>query len=129
MKDSFQFTRTYFEAMQGLTAEEKGLCLDALANYILNDIEPEGMVPPVRLFFTLVKPHKSVAKEKEKFSKPTIEEIEAYCQERKNGIAAESFYNFYESKGWKVGNTPMKDWKACVRTWENKNKQDDWGWL
>jgi predicted phage replisome organizer len=62
-----------------------------------------------------------ITKEKKRFSKPTIEEINEYCRERNNGISGETFYDFYESKGWKVGNTPMKDWKACVRTWEQKH--------
>ena len=59
-----------------------------------------------------------------KFKKPTIEEIQAYCQERKNDVSAERFFNFYESKGWRVGNQAMKDWMAAVRTWENKNKSE-----
>ena len=57
-----------------------------------------------------------------KFVKPTIEEISDYCHERNNTIDAESFFNFYESKGWMVGKSQMKDWKAAVRTWE-KNRQ------
>lgn len=70
-------------------------------------------------------------KNKSIFIKPTVEEIRKYCLERKNGLNAEQFYDFYESKGWKVGNQPMKDWQAAVRTWErnerNKTKQiDDW---
>lgn len=56
-----------------------------------------------------------------RFKKPTIEEIQAYCDKRNNGIDAERFYDYYESKGWKVGKTPMKDWKASVRTWERNN--------
>ena len=54
------------------------------------------------------------------FVKPTVDEVRAYCQERKNDVDAESFIDFYQSKGWKVGNAPMKDWKACVRTWEKR---------
>lgn len=57
-----------------------------------------------------------------KFIKPTVEEINTYCRERQNTISAEQFFNFYESKGWRVGNQPMKDWKAAVRTWEAKEK-------
>lgn len=57
---------------------------------------------------------------KERFKKPTVEEVSLYCKERNNGINAEAFVNFYESKGWLVGKTPMKDWKAAVRTWELK---------
>lgn len=53
-----------------------------------------------------------------RFVKPTIEEIRAYCSERNNTVDAESFYDFYESKGWVVGKSPMKDWKSAVRTWE-----------
>lgn len=59
-----------------------------------------------------------------KFIKPMIEEIRAYCLERKNGVDPERFYDFYESKGWLIGRTKMKDWRASVRTWE-KTQQDD----
>lgn len=54
------------------------------------------------------------------FTKPTIEEIQQYCLERQNGINAEAFYDFYESKNWYVGKNKMVDWKACVRTWERR---------
>lgn len=57
-----------------------------------------------------------------KFSKPTLEEINQYCIERKNGMNAEAFYDFYESKDWYVGKNKMKDWKACVRTWERREE-------
>ena len=53
-----------------------------------------------------------------RFIKPSLEDIRAYCQERGNAVDPETFYDFYQSKGWKVGNQPMKDWKAAVRTWE-----------
>lgn len=56
------------------------------------------------------------------FKIPNVEEIESYCQERKNGINAQAFFDYYESKGWKVGKSPMKDWRAAVRTWESRNK-------
>lgn len=58
------------------------------------------------------------------FRKPTVEQIADYCMSRNNGIDAESFYDFYESKGWVVGKSPMKDWKACVRTWEKRDRED-----
>lgn len=52
------------------------------------------------------------------FTKPTAEEVKAYCDERKNNVNPDKFIDFYESKGWLIGKNPMKDWKACVRTWE-----------
>lgn len=63
-------------------------------------------------------------KERTKFVKPTIEEIQDYCIERSNGINANAFYDFYESKDWMVGKNKMKDWKACVRTWETREKKE-----
>jgi len=60
---------------------------------------------------------------KEKFKKPTLEEVKDYCRERNNEIDAETFIDFYESKGWKVGKTPMKDWKAAIRNWERSNRK------
>lgn len=55
-----------------------------------------------------------------RFSRPSVEEVMAYCSERGNAVNAESFVDFYESKGWKVGNSPMKDWRAAIRTWEKR---------
>ena len=53
--------------------------------------------------------------------KPNVEEIESYCKERNNSVDAQQFFDYYESKGWKVGKSPMKDWKASVRTWEKND--------
>ena len=52
------------------------------------------------------------------FIKPSLEEVNKYCEERKNSINAQSFIDFYESKGWMIGKNKMKDWKAAIRTWE-----------
>lgn len=57
------------------------------------------------------------------FVPPTVEEVRAYCIERQNTVDAEQFVDFYASKGWKVGSQAMKDWKACVRTWEKRETQ------
>ena len=59
-----------------------------------------------------------------KFTPPTVEEVKAYCEERNNGIDAEWFVAFYGSKGWKVGNQPMKNWKSAIITWEKRNKNE-----
>jgi hypothetical protein len=56
-----------------------------------------------------------------KFKKPTVEEIRAYCVERKNGVDAQKFYDFYEAKGWMIGKNNMKDWRAAIRTWEQRS--------
>ncbi len=56
---------------------------------------------------------------KTKFSAPTLDEVKAYCSERNNSVDAERFYDYYSTNGWVQGKgKPIKDWKACVRTWE-----------
>ena len=61
---------------------------------------------------------KEVNKPQKRFTKPTLEEVQAYCLERNNGVDAQKWFDYYSSNGWKVGKNPMKDWKAAVRTWE-----------
>lgn len=57
-----------------------------------------------------------------RFKKPTIEEIQAYCQEKELEVDSQRFYDYYESNGWKVGKNPMKDWKATLRNWQRNDK-------
>lgn len=52
------------------------------------------------------------------FKRPTLDEVTAYCRERRNSVDPQRFIDFYTTKGWKVGGDPMCDWQACVRTWE-----------
>ena len=66
---------------------------------------------------------KSLSKTNKRFSPPTYKEVFDYCFERNNNVDAQAFVDFYTSNGWKVGNNPMKDWKAAVRTWEKRDKK------
>lgn len=59
-----------------------------------------------------------------RFTPPSLNDVARYCAERKNGIDAESFVAFYESKGWMIGKNKMKDWKAAVRTWERRGVKE-----
>ena len=59
---------------------------------------------------------------KNRFVVPTVEEVAAYCRERGNSVDAQRFVDFYTSKGWRIGKEPMRDWKACVRTWERNGR-------
>lgn len=54
---------------------------------------------------------------RKRFVKPDLEEIREFCFEKNINIDVDRFFNYYESKGWKVGVSPMKDWKAAVRNW------------
>lgn len=80
--------------------------------------ESEGSPKPL--------PNKEVSKDiiittkppRKVFVPPTVDEVSAYCLERKNGINASDFVDFYTGKGWMIGKNKMVDWKAAVRTWE-----------
>jgi hypothetical protein len=61
--------------------------------------------------------------DKKVFRKPTVDEVRAYCTERGNSIDPEYFVNYNESRGWVVGKSPMKDWRATIRTWEQHERQ------
>lgn len=58
-----------------------------------------------------------------RFTPPTVDEIRAYCAERGNDVDPDRFYDFYASKGWRVGQNPMRDWRAAVRTWERRDER------
>ena len=60
-----------------------------------------------------------------RFVPPTIEEVREYCKERGNNVDAQRFIDFYESKGWMIGKNRMKDWKAAVRTWEKRERENN----
>lgn len=62
---------------------------------------------------------------RKRFIPPSLEEVTAYCKERNNSVNPNSFVDFYEAKGWCIGKNKMKDWKAAIRTWENKSRQEN----
>jgi hypothetical protein len=55
-----------------------------------------------------------------RFYPPTLDEVKAYCDERRNLVDPEKLFDFYSAKGWMVGKNKMKDWKAAIRTWEKE---------
>ena len=58
-----------------------------------------------------------------RFKPPTLAEVQSYVAERHSPVDPQEFIDFYAAKGWMVGKTPMKDWKAACR---NAEKWDRW---
>ena len=88
----------------------------------------------VRVLSTLQEQEQEEEQEKEqeeekeqspkRFKKPTIEEINKYCLERKNGIDPEYFYHYYEARDWRLkGGEKIKNWKSCIITFEKNDKK------
>lgn len=94
-----------------------------------NDLINEQLTDSQRATNEQLTTNKNIKKKKKinKFIKPILKEVEDYCNERKNNINPETFYNYYESTGWMRGKTPMKDWKATIRTWESNNSDKNKG--
>lgn len=67
---------------------------------------------------------KSSPEKRKIFVPPTLEEVRAYCKERRNAVNPEEFYAYYQCKDWQVGRSRMKDWRAAVRYWEQKMYED-----
>lgn len=59
-----------------------------------------------------------------KFTKPTLADITAFIMQNSYNVDAANFFDYYESNGWMVGKSKMKDWKATVRRWSRNNKTD-----
>ena len=62
-----------------------------------------------------------------RFVPPTLAEVQSYVAERQSPVDPQDFIDFYASKGWMVGKTPMKDWKAACRnaeTWERWSRTE-----
>ena len=89
------------------------------SDVVVSDLENGNSESPIE---TIQTPKEQSGGGRKRFIIPTPEEVQAYCDERNNGILGQQFCDFYSSKGWRVGSQPMKDWKAAVRTWEVRRK-------
>jgi len=67
----------------------------------------------------------SKEKKQSRFAPPSLLEVQKYITDNNYTVDAESWMDFYTSKGWMIGKNKMKDWKAAVRTWHKKNKKDE----
>lgn len=63
-------------------------------------------------------------KKSNRFKPPSIDEVIQYCNERQNQVDASKFVDYYETSNWMRGKNKIKDWKACVRTWEKNSNNN-----
>ena len=119
--DRYKETK-YLEEKKQLALDEKGAYTECIQD--VSKLDTQVSIGKDRLIEDSINNNAP----RSRFSKPTIEEVQAYCAERNNGVDAQRFYDYYESNGWKVGRNPMKDFKAAIRTWERKEGGNNGGY-
>lgn len=127
-KDRFHETTCLAEKAQIQTTDSKiyellpsGNKLDTPCIRTVSDLEAQIRLDKTR------KEEKARAPSSRRFTPPTVDEVAAYCRERGNAVDAQRFVDFYASKGWKVGSSGMKDWRAAVRNWERQDNTKNGG--
>ena len=127
-KDRFHETTCLAEKAQIQTTDSKiyellpsGNKLDTPCIRTVSDLEAQIRLDKTR------KEEKARAPSSRRFTPPSVDEVAAYCRERGNAVDAQRFVDFYASKGWKVGNAGMKDWRAAVRNWERQDNTKNGG--
>ena len=96
---------------------------DAGACESMREMQYINTTPTTTINTSISKETLSKEREEKRFVPPSLDEVAAYCSERNNTVDPEGFIAFYTSNGWKVGKNPMKDWKAAVRSWEQRQKK------
>lgn len=54
------------------------------------------------------------------FQRPSAAEVQAFVSAEGLKVDAATFVDFYDSHGWCVGRTAIKNWKATVRLWHRR---------
>lgn len=109
---------TYLEEKELLTIDNKGAYTERK-----NDMYTECIQNVYTGKDSIVKDSIEEKPKRSRFVKPTLEEVSNYIKEKGYKVNADTWFNYYESNGWKVGRNSMKDWKACVAQWNSRNKE------
>lgn len=124
-KDRFHETTCLAEKAQIQTTDSKiyellpsGNKLDTPCIRTVSDLEAQIRLDQIR------EEERARAPSSRRFTPPSVDEVAAYCRERGNAVDAQRFVDFYAASGWMRGKTPIRDWKACVRTWERNANND-----
>ena len=56
-----------------------------------------------------------------RFVPPSVQDVRDYCHTKGYSLDAQRFVDYYTAVGWRIGNSPMRDWKAAIRNWHRKD--------
>ncbi|MEE8299480.1 MAG: hypothetical protein V3R67_08900 [Thermodesulfobacteriota bacterium] len=125
---TFRIEDELSEALDLRAKEEDRTITKVLSRALKRELMPEEKPKTVAVQKTTVK----------KFVRPTVGAVGSYCRQRGNSVCPQSFIDHYAANGWMRGKNPVRDWKACVRTWEGNAKErqevkndilNETGWL
>lgn len=103
---------------------KEGKCPENVQENVQENVRQELRDKSKELRVNNLESEQEKEKKRKRFTPPTVDEVREYCLERNNGIDPEAFTAFYASKGWKVGNSQMKDWKQAIITWEKREQRE-----
>lgn len=114
-----RYTPTNFqEEFQLLGLKENG-------SYTLNDVGCQMVANRLPQYSigknSIDKNNKKEINKEKRFTKPSLDELQTYINEKQLNVDANTFIDYYDSNGWKVGHNAMKDWKATARRWSKSN--------
>ena len=100
--------------------------LDEIIRLLRNEKEERGKIPhtPLKEKGETRESLHAHARTRERFVKPTVEEVAAHIRKKGYKFDAEEFWNFYESKGWRIGSHVMKSWTSACVTWQKKRERE-----
>lgn len=134
-RDRFHETRYLAEKSMLSVKEDQSYCMDTDCIQNVYNLDTEVRLGKSKASLELGegkgadKPPTPTPSRK-KFVPPTLDEVTAYVKERGSVVDPQGFIDFYSSKGWVVGRSPMKDWRAACRNaegWDrwNRTQQTD----
>ena len=102
----------------------RGMCKNYEPREIAEDLGMLDVYEEKKDLFPVVdvKEDKKERSNRESFVKPTLDELRAYIFENGFSVDPERFLDYYDSNGWKVGKSRMKDWKKAVNNWQRNEK-------
>ena len=121
-KDRYKPTM-YIEEANSLTTKENGAYTECIQDVHEKSVLCTPRFGKVRIGKSKVSKGKSIVKD----NPPTIEEIEAYVQEKCQSVSAQSFLDYYTELDWndKEGK-PVVNWKLKMQQWHKR--EIDRGW-
>lgn len=111
------------------TPEDSGVLQNTPESYIVNSISISNSKKKEKIKEKKekIKPTKPTLEKENKARPKNAQEVTEYAKSIGYNLNGQKFIDHYEACGWVYGlsRKPVKDWRACVRTWKNRETKDE----